>query len=985
MKQPRDTKESCCYPDTRQSSRDSNKEKSSKKERSTRQSHLNANKQTDKPSTSHETIDNPRYDSIMSKEKPETLSSLSCAVFGDENDNAIHSPPDIKVRTWIHSLLNADDWTAGNEIPIEDKARPMNPISEDNDKSDETSEVRYDESDTSRSQDKKRNTDCSERIDEDNMLSQVNKEARQIGEVMEMDFARRELKYNASHARVRAKESHKKIARWRSDIERTVNQDNSSSAIIRDRNAMSASPSLSTTSASAITEQSTANWSRVIEFGKEMKRARKRKVKKLNVSTEKKKKRLQIIEDIRLSPNSIYDSIRIAAYDKSRKEANVSNRSETNVSNRLESNNRKQDATDKSVNLSDKVKLLRKAKSPTELYDKDKNDSLKSTSSIMNSSYITLEEDRIHIMNLDNDQMRKIIGIENAAENSQCFQNRCEENSADYCDSLVTPQKRLTVLTPEKLNESVEAHEIIHDGSQTSADFRSSSCLSTKKGTPEDPRETNNVRRTSSGAASRSSTPSRLSLRRKPETGNKDSPLLSNFPLSYRLSIGEHEDIGDHKNVNLSVSMGNELFNRLKVVRRDLNFKIIRKDQLQTDRDTISASRRVENINTTKNNDGKVSRIVYQDGKSNRNFTDESTVSNKSVLTKSRNVENQGARSSVKFMQMGTLVRRRNIKYFLLGTTKHELSMPAEVPVTPVYNMQLLISKSEATSFTPWNDSQSVSIVVEHISPTNNSNPNQAVSKEFPTTLPMYEASATSKPEKDMDSHLNRKKSATIVHSSNANQRADKSIEKVAEASARPFHKMSRADEIAIRRTISHTHPGTSNSIKLLSPDKDSQLKFLTINSPMSEREELRRASSIKSAIKGNNFSEMESSRLKASTLDKMQEPFIGSSYKKKRMRCANDRELFEDGSSDGNDDSVSVSSRTTIKLDRKLSKKKRSNRLDMDKRCLSSIKELPDDQGVDAILSISEEQDAIRKKFKISSLDTESKSTNAIKNLKRY
>lgn len=909
----------------------------------------------------------------MLDEKPGTSSSLSRAVSGDEND-AIYGPPDIKVRTWIHSVLDIpnDDWTAGNEI--EEKARPMNPISDDNGKSDGTGEVYCDASRRS-SRDKKRSTDCPERIDEGN-ASQMNKGARRIGEVIETNSAASAgLKYNASHARIRAKESRVKIARSRSNIEETVNQDNSSSTVhdSTDRIATSAPSSLSTTSASAITEQSTANWSRVIEFGKEMKRGKKRKIKKLNVSTEKKKKSPRIIENIRLSPSSShtllgYASTRtVTTCDKSEKEANVSNR--------LESNERKQDEVDKSLDLSDtKVKSFRE--SQTESYNKDRNDNSNSISK-MNSSYIMLEEGRkIHIMNLNDDQMNKIIGIENAAEDSHCSQNS-EENAANYPDSLLTPWKRLTVLTPEKLNKSV--HEIIHDVSQTSADKFSSS--SREKWTPE-PLETNNVRKTSSEAASQSSSKGRLSLRRKPEIDNNKggSPLLSHFPLSYRLSIGK-EDIGDRKDVKSPVSIDGELLNRLKIVRRDLSFEIIREDQ--PDQNTVSAGRRLENINELEHNDENISGIVRQDGKSNREFTAESTMSKKFV-TQLRNVENQGHQSPVKFMQLGTLVRRRNIKYFHLGKTKHELSMPAEVPVIPVYNMQQSVSKSEAVSSNPWNDSQSSSSAGENTCLTNNSNSDQAVSKERPAASSTCEATATSKPKED--SHLNRKKSATIVHSSNANRQSDKSIENVAEESARSFHKMSRADKGAIHRTISHTHPRTSNSIKLLSPDEDSQLKFLKIDSPTSEREELRRASSIKSAIKGNNFPEMESSRLAASsTPGKAQEPFIESPYKKKRMRCANDRELFEDESNGGNDDSndsVSDSSQTTIKLDRysKLSEKERSSRSDANKkRRLSSS----DDQDVDVIPSVSKGQDAPGKKFKVSSSEPES-ATHVTKNLKR-
>lgn len=984
MKQPRDTKESCSYPDATQSSRDSNKEKSSKKEKSIHQLNQNVNKQTGKPSTSRETIidcDNPRYDSNMSNKKPETLSSLSHAFPDDENDGVTHSPPDIKIRTWLHAFpdkLSIDDWIVGNEIPIEDKVTPLNPISDDN-KSDETGEVYHDGIDANRrpSQDRKRSTDCPKRIDEDDTLSQVNKGTKQIGEVIEIDSAASGLKCNASPARIRAKKSCEKIARSKSDIEETVNQGNSSSTTEYDRIAASSSTSV-------ITEQSTANWSRVIQIGKEMKRGRKRKVKKLNVSTEKNKNPPRIVENIRLSPNSRYDSATIATtYNKSEKETN-------SLSSRQESSDRKQDASDKSLHLSDtKTKSLTETNSQTELCDKDKNiDNSKSTYS-MNTSYITLEEGRkVHIMNLNDDQMNKIIGFENIAEDSQCSQNRRhEENAADYRDSSLSPRKRLTVLTPEKLNESI--HEIIHDVSVSSDDFRSSSCLAIKR-TPR-PRETSNVQKTSSGGvSSQSSTPNKasLSLRKKPKLGDNkgtNSPLSSQLPLSHRLAIVKHaEDIGNRKSVDSSVS--GELFDRLKVVRRDLNFEVIREDQQRTNQDTVS-SIRLKSIIEVEDNDGNVSGIVRQNSKFSRNFIGKSTTSKKSV-PKSKSIENQEHQSSVKFMQLGTLIRRRNIKYFFLGKTKHELSMPAEVRVTPICNMQQSVNKSEVhivTSSDPWNDSQNSSNVteIENVCFANNLNSNQAV-------LPICEVSATSTPKRDVDSHLNRKKSTTIVRSSNANQRSDKSIENVTEKNKQYLHQMSRENKSAIRE-ISHTYSGTSNSIKLLSPDKDSQLKFLTIDSPISEREELRRARSIKSAIKGNNFSDgkIKSSRVAVSTLGKARESPVENAHKKrKRMRCTSDMELFEDGSSDRNDDSsdsVSDSSRITVKRDEcsKLSKKAISSRLDSNKkRRLSS----PYDQDVDVIPSVSKEQDAPGKTFKMSSSNMELESAmHVTKNLKRY
>lgn len=656
-KLPHDTKESCSFPDTRQFRRDRTNEKPSKKERSTRQLNQNTNRQTDKPSTSHGTMidcDNRRYDLNVPDEKLENLSSLSHAFPGDESDNVIHRTPNIKVRTWLHSYIDkTDNWIAESETTsIEDKARPTNPISDG--KSDELFEV-YRDASRRPSQDRERSTNRPERIDEDDdALSQVTKGVRQIGEVIEIDSASSELRYNASHARVRAKESREKNERSKSE---TVNQDSSSSMTARDQVrqiVLSVPPCPST---SAIAEQSTANWSRVIEFGKEMKRARKRKVKKLDVSTEKNKKPPRIVENINLSPNSKYDTTRIvASHNKSEKEADVSNRLESN-------SRRKQDAIDKSSDLSG-AKAKASSETNTELFDTDKTDNSKATGPMMSSSYITLEEGRkIHIMNLNEDQVSKIIGLENAAGDPE--NRRREENAVDNRDSSLSPQKRLSVLTPEKLNESVHEREIICGASQTSTDtFGSSSCRSAEKRTPE-PRETDNVQETSSGAASSQLQPSstsktRLSLRRKGTSDNKsaDSPLLSQVPLSYRISINKHEeDSDDRKSVNSPGSEDRELFDRLRVVRRDLNFKIIREDQQQTDRHTVSASA-LKSVIEVEDNEGNVSGIVRQDEKLGRNFTGESTVTKKSVSTKSRSVENQERRSLVKFIQQSSLIRR---------------------------------------------------------------------------------------------------------------------------------------------------------------------------------------------------------------------------------------------------------------------------------------------------------------------------------------
>ncbi|XP_011636406.1 breast cancer type 1 susceptibility protein homolog [Pogonomyrmex barbatus] len=769
------------------------------------------------------------------------------------------------------------------------------------------------------------------------------------------------IPYKATHARTRAR-NREKDRRSKPEIEEIVRED----GLVATNDQVSCAPSTS-----AITEQSLANWSRVIEIGKEMKRTRRRKVKRLNVSIEKNRKPPRIVEDIRLSPRSRYDTSRIIASH---------NTSKMNMSNRLEEmNSQKQDAIDNSQNLSD-AKASSETKKRTKSFDENKADNSNSIDSTMDISHITLEDGwKIRITNLNNDQVGKIIG--SGGDTKENLQAQGREVVINYRDSL--PRQRLTVLTPERLNESIRNDEISHDVSQTSADnFESSICSPVKKRAP-GPRETNNVQETPNRTASSHLeflTPkARLSLKRKTRTNNGDSPLLKEHLLS------QHEEmIGDHKNVS-PTSNDDGLSNRLKTVRRDLSLTITREDQ-----DTISSDARLKNT-VIEGNDRNVSRIMRsQDEELGRNYIGESTISTRkmSFSRKSGGIENRGRRSPIKFMQLGTLIRRRNVRYICLGTTKCERSMPAEVGVTAVCNMQKSIDKSEiyVAASPDSNDSQSSNVTVvenNHLANNHLSNANRAVSKESLIASPICKiASATSTPKKNVDPS----KSSAIGNSlTNANQRLGGSIKNTAEDNARSFHRTPRADNLgAIHGLISHSR--MSNSIKLLSPDKDSQLKFLEIDSPMSERE-LRRVGSTKSAIKENNFSEMKSSRLAASTSAKAQEPFVESPNKnRKRMRCANDRELSEEEFNDGCDSDESISSQSTIKNGYiESSKKSRSDRLDTSKkRRLSSS----DDQDVIVISSVSEEQNASERKSKTTMPNSDSEmesATRSTKNLSRH
>ncbi|KAL0119376.1 hypothetical protein PUN28_007710 [Cardiocondyla obscurior] len=704
------------------------------------------------------------------------------------DDDMLHSSTDIKIRTWLHSF--PDNPTAEeNEMPIkDDKARPTNPIS------DESDEVQQDSISASRRprQDRKRSTDCPKRIDEDGAGSQVGKETSQIGEVIEIDSG---LKYKTIHAKVRMKNQREKIVR--SNPATAPSQDNlSSTAAVHDQIA-----SLNVPVASTSAEQSTSNWSRVMNVGKEMKRAKKRKVKKLHVSTEKSKTSPKIINDILLTPNSKYNSNAIRMLD---------NKKKSDISTHLEFSDKKENAIDKSLNLSDKSIKSFNETNHLKLHNKNLSNS---TKSLLNDSYITLEEGRkIRIINLNNDEMNKIIGFGSNAENLECSENiRCKEN-----DSNALLQERLSGLTPKKLNESVQ--KITCDVSRTSADNFSSSCLSTEKRSVKS-RESSNVQRTPDKATS-SLNKSRLSLRKKSELNNCDSPPLSDIPLSCR---------------------------QIK----------------KTD------------INSTSNS------------------------------TRSESIPN---RSYVKFLQLGTLVKRHNVKYLFLGTTKRERSMLANVQISSVYNMQQLFNKPDMRTeifFDQWRDSQ-------------NSN------------------------------------KITMVENNSSANNTDK----------RPIH-----------GTNARTCSETSNAIKLLSPDKDSQLKFLTIDSPVNEREKVKCAGPIKSAIKGNNFSEMESSRFAESTMGCTRKPSVESPCKKrKRTKCTGNRELFEDGSNDGNDSNHSDSSQSTLKLDA-------YNEMEASLDAKKSRLYFADDQNVSS--SSLEEQGAFEKIPKMSRSDTKPKSTHIKKKLK--
>ncbi|XP_070156026.1 uncharacterized protein [Polyergus mexicanus] len=906
---------------------------------------------------------------ILSHSKPRdtkesNVSKSDHSFPANENDNAIFSKPDVKVRTWLYHLPD-------EESSIEN----ANLISDNNDNklnvTDEIHDDKYNKS--NRTSRRRKQINHRDYIDEDTNTSRISKdtEAKQFDKVIKTDSAAtKELKYKAIHARIRTKNSKEDASK--PSVEKTNNRNNSLSTTANDQTHQNVAINDSNSSASA--QFSSTDWTRIIEFGKETKRGKKRKMKKLNVSTEKNKDSLRIIENIALSPNEKYDLARIAT--------------DHNMF-RKEENSQKQDAIDKNLDSSNAEVTPLEVSSEAHIHnwkESTKDTANSSTLSPINhpsikTLHVTLEAEnkQIPIINLTNSQVNEIIGSENISKNSRVSQNRCREENVEiateHCNSLLSSPKRLTILTPEKFNESLLEHEIMRDIARTPArNFGNSSPAENRTPKPE---RNNSTQRTLGEVASSQSpqTPiskARLSLKRKPEIGDNkktNSPLLNQIPLIDKLSSIE-KDIYNRKNIDSPISKDGKLFDRLTAVRRDLNLEIIGEDQLQINRDTILGDALLKRI-TNEN----VSRIICHD---------EKFVSHPTTSKKSENIKNQ--KCLVKFLQIGTMIKRRNVKYFYSSTIKREQSIPAQVQITPVYNMQQSLSKFGMEQYitnmsynlarSP-DRSNELQDMMDITAIENIRSATRTVSKDIELSTASPKVSATSMPKKDIDHHLNRKKTTTI------------------EENTQSLHKTSRANSSAIQKS-SRVHSGTLDSIKLLSPDKDSQLKFLTIDSPMSDHGKSKCANSswqqseLEKFVhtKENNLSKVKNSHFAAST-SKAQEPSIENTNKKrKRMRDTSDKELFDDDRNDNSSDSASDSSRRRIKFGRyNRSSKNVGSSLDTSKKYHSSS---PDDQNVIEILfSDSKEQDICTKKFRrilsISSSDTESESTERItKNCKR-
>lgn len=879
------------------------------------------------------------------------------------NENAIFSRPDVKVRTWLHCLPDDLNCIESNNL-----------ISDNHNKLNTTDEINENNKRNRRSR-RKQSLDRQsiDYIDEDTDTSCIEKRslgAKKLSKVIKThSAATNELKYKAIHSRTREKT--RKEDASKSSVEKMNNRNNLSPTTANDPTCQISmiNNSISNTASAFAVQTSSADWTRMIEFGKETKRGRKKKMKKLNVSTEKNKDTPRIIENVSLSPSKKYNLSKIVTNNNSKKKIN----------------SQKENAIDQNLDLSNAKVTPSKVSNETDTRNQKEctNDNINSSTLLSPNSIEMKEEENeeIRILNLNNSQVNEIIGFQNINKNSQVSQSRCEERAeivVEHYNSLLSSPKRLTILTPEKLNESVREHEIIRDITQTPVNnFGNPSPAENRTFEPE---KNNSTQETVGEVASSQSLQSpisktRLSLKRKSGIEDKkkiDSPLLSQVPLISKLSITEKDDIDDRRNVDSPVSKNEKLFDRLTTIKRDLNLDLIDEDQLQTNWNTIPGGA-LPKRTTDKN----ASRIICQDKK----LISHPTTSKKS----SKDIKNQ--RYPVKFLQIGTMIKRRNVKYFYLGTTKRKQSIPAEVyNIASVYNMQQSINKFDmlqyniattscnfARSPDQSNDSQDTIDMIENIG-----SDTQTISRDdelsAATTLPRE----ILMPERDID---HQKKTATI--------------ENVTEKNAQSLHKTPRADNSAIKE-ISRVYSKTSNSIKLLSPDKDSQLKFLTIDSPMSEHGESRRANSTRQQselekpvhTKENNFSKAKNSHFAPST-SKAQEPSIENFDRKKRMRDTSDKELFDDNRNDNSSDSASDSGQRRIKLNKyNRSSKNTGSGLDASKKHRFSFS---DDQDVIEVISLdSKEQDTRTRKFRrilpISSSDTESESAEHVaRNCKRY
>jgi len=769
----------------------------------------------------------------------------------DENDDAIRKHTDA-----IHSR---PDNLLMNTINCINAARLFDiPNNNERDSIGKTRQNKTDKSLIRTKQDRKRSPNY-----RTHGMSQVNKqaEARQVDKVEKIDSAASGLKYNASHARIHANSKRKRSETKSGEQERIRGNNTCKKKKLLSMadnqahrkplfNMSDRSVSGMKSRASINDTQSSTDWSRVIERGKEM-RPKKKKVKKLDVSIERKKdtSKACIVENIALSPYSKYSLANVTARQA------------------------KSSETDNSINRSGM------------------------------EDYITLQEgEQVRIKNLSNNQVSDIIGFNK--EISQHAENRChKENTRLTAINInnMSQDRRLIVLTPEKLNQSIDERKINRVARQTPAETL----------LPIENRATGSQMNSSaqktleriSSSAFQSSTPTKLSLKQKliadKQKNINSSPSSKQRPLSSDKSLISKENTNDRKNVSLPIAKSDSrLPHRSTTVRRNLISQIFGEDETPIKRKSMSPKKRVEI------------------GKNNANVTGRSSA--KSLKKSESSTKKKKDNFPVKFMQLGRLIKRRDVKYFYLGAVKREQSLPAEVRI-PAYNMQRSASAADIEQYV------ATKLRSLGLSPNDSQHSNSIIMVDNIPFVGLHGSLATVLKDADLPSaHKVRDTSKKNPHSSKigtqstqnttkhyrtSTNQSNESIQKKKQTFSRIDEKP-RADNNAGKDQVP-CRSSSIDSVKLLSPDKDSQLKFLAMDSPMNEHEKAkdlmrRRFELDKSAGKENNFSQAKSSRTATSMPKTQQLSSESSEYifrvksdKKRKRRIVDDEQAVNESSNE--------------------------------------------------------------------------------------
>jgi len=875
----------------------------------------------------------------------------------DENDDAIHTYSDA-CRSRLHT-------SPDNQLTnIINAAQLFNVInnSERDVSLGETRQNKTDKSYTKTKQVRKRS------VNKTHDTFQVNKKPRQVNKVRKADSAMSGLKYNASHARIRANSKRKKNATKsgeEQEIQENNTWENSLLTMANDQlqkslcNTFDCSVSGITSSASINDKQSSADWSRVIELGKEM-RPKKRKVKKLDVSVESKKNTSCIAENVELSPHSKYSLNEVTAHHN-----------EKDIFNLLQKlQNQKQDAIDKD---------LSNTKRGQQKSSKAKSEHSSETDNSINFSgmeaYIMLQEgEQVRIKNLNNDQVSHIIGFNKEILQSDAYHHKKDTSLTAMNRNDMSQARKLIVLTPEKLNQS------INDSCARTPAGKLKSSLPIEdraSGSQMNSSAQKMLKRISSSVFESSATKS-SSLKQKliadKQKDTNSSPLKQLLSSDKSLASKHKKNTSDRKNVGSPIAKcDSRLPHRLTTARRDLSSQIFGEDQRPIKRNSTSS---------------KAAEIE-------KNFANVFVKSPAKSLKKSSSTKDREHELLVKFMQLGTLIKRRDVKYFYSGKVKREQSLPAEVRIITVPNMQQSVSgadieqhvaiKLRDLALSP-NDSQhsNNSIIINNASSMGlHGNLATALKNaDLPSAHKIPDASIS---KKNINLHSNQIKTQLTKQYQTSTDQSNKSIWKK-ETSSR-IHQKPRADNNADKDQTPRA--SSTASIKLLSPDKDSQLKLLMIDSPMNEHEKsvnLTRGQFEfdKSAAKENSFSEAKSLRTATSTPRTSQQPssesseYIFKSNKKRKRRIVDEEQSVKESSDESN------SSAITIKLNEYNSGLSGNAKLDTSREYST-----PQSQNNEAIALDSNEEDSRLKKYKrivsIINYDSESgSSAHDTKNQKR-